>query len=813
YGDSAYTYAPMLKRVGDYSTAVQAYRYVLLTKFEDKGLEFQVKTEMAELILQAVDKMEPGAECNRLLDDAKKLAEEVQWGGQEQIWFWRTVVVLAHIEMVKGNKDGARKIIRTYMPGLDGAEELLRQEAIQTKNRELLKLSPMAECRYLMGSLYEDNGRDLVDKSSVKEGKDALKDALINYFSVMQKYPSSAWATEARGRVDGIVKFCKTKGWPEPKLPKIDMGRLALEQLKEARLLFSNNDFEAAADKYKEVLGVYSDRPDMVAAVGELARCYIEIEATEQNAPYYSRAIAGHVADRYCLNTNLYNEAGDTLLLVANAFESRGDRESAEMVLDAFFDKFNNHGRAVGAVLHRAGFALKSTNYVVALKYYQMVAEKYTNSARALDAVNFTAICHLRLGDYTNAAIWFSNYVGRLSWGIDQAVAIRSLGDTYQQMGRIVPAINEYNRLAYYLTNRGDKIEGTSENQTKKDELLEWALYQKGSCYARLKTPPERIGYYQTNAINSYLEFLKRYPKSEDKAPRVIGAVAMLYYVQNKPQQCDEMFQMLKEQWPTNEYTLNAVAIRVDNFLQLERTNDAIRAAGTMMDNPDAFRPEQFYRVAGIMLDGSMYEEAAKAYTHARRSANSNMWQIASMGLAKALLGLGQYAEAVKPVEELLARNPRSAYKIDANSLLSRCYAEAGKKETDPDKRRDLFNKSVRAMNVVRDYLLKVTKDKTALIEAELELATIQILKGDKDKAAATYLRAFMFGDPVDVRQRAVMESAFELGTPILRDLEKFEDVRDNCETYIKQFPQGRAIGRARDWLAWANARVGQTQQ
>lgn len=804
YSESAYRYAQMCKRVGDFTNTVQAYRYVLRSKFEEQDLEYQIQTEACETMVQLATKMEAGPAQTALLDEAMKLATKVQWCGNEKIWFWRTVVVVAHIEVIKGNKESALKIIKGNMAGLDAAEELLR------KDKELMKLSPMSECRYLMGSLNEETGRDLLEKNSVDAGKKSLKDALVHYFTVIMKYPSSSWAMDARKRIEGIVRLSKSRGWPTPKLPTIDNSKFAAEQLTEARLLFQNNDFQNAAEKYREVLNVYYDRPDMVSAVGELARCYIEVETTEKNYPYYSRAVAGYIADRYCTSTNLYNEAGDTLLLVANAFETRGDRDSAEQVLDAFFDKYNNHKRAVGAVLHRASFALKATNYVAALKYYQMVAEKYTNSARAVDAIGLTAACYARLGDHTNAIVWYSNYVVKLPWSIEQAIAIRQLGDEYQQIGRPVPAINEYNRLAYFLTTRGDKIENSPENQLKKNELLEWALFQKGACYSRLKTPPDRVGYYQSNAISSYVEFLNKFPKSEERAPRVMGSVAMLYYVQGKSKECDDMFQRLKETWPTNEYTRDITAIRVDNLLQLGRTNDAIRVASTMLDKPEAYKPEQFYRIANIMLDASMFEESAKAFTHTRLTTNSNMWQLATLGLGRSLFGMGKHEDAIKPVEELLARNRRSAYTLEANLLLSRCYAEAGKKEGDPEKRKAWFNKSIVAMNKVRKL---IGNDKVALFEAELELAAIQLLKEDKSGAAATYLRVFMFGDSADPRQRTLMETAFELGTPILKDLEKYDDVRENCETYSKQFPTGRAIGRAKDWLAWANARMAAAQQ
>jgi len=799
YGEAAYKYAQMLMRLGDYVNAIQAYRYILLTKLEPKELELRVKTEMCELIVRAIPKVvEP--EKTKLMEEAVKLASEVQWSGQESIWFWRTVVVLAHVEMVKGNNAGARKIILAYLPGLDAAEELLRRD------KELLKLSPMPECRYLMGTLCEDYARELLGKNSLDDAKKNLREALLHYFTILLKYPSSSWAMDARRRVDDILKLAKVQGW-KPVVPKIDNSKFAAEQLTEARLLFQNGDFSNAADKYKEVLGVYFDRPGMVSAVGELARCYIETEITERNPPYFSRAIAGYVADRYCQSTNLYEEAGDTLLLVAGAFENRADRESADRVFDMYFDKYSNHKRAVKAVLHRAAVASRTTNYVDALKYYQLIAVKYTNSPSAIDAIGLTGDCYARLGDHANAIIWYSNYVARLPWNIEQAIAIRRLGDEYMAVDKLVPALNEYNRLVYLLTNRGDKIESTPDNEERKKATIEWGLYQKASCYFKLKTPTDWIPRYQTNALTAYKEFIERFPKSKARAPKALGAMAILYGLQGKQTEANDMFQRLKEDWPDDEYTQNIIFMRVDNYLKLGRTNDAIQAASTMLEKPDAFKPDQFYQIAELMLNEKMYEEASKAFTIARNSSNSNMWQLASLGLGRTCFETGLYEAAAKPLEEILAKNKRSAYTREVNLMLSRCYAEAGKKETDKAKQEAWFGKSYDSMNRVCRLILPA--EKQARMEAELELAAIQILQDKKIGAAATYQRVFMFGDAADPGLRPFVGKAFELGTQLLKDLDKYEDVKENCESYLLQFPNGPAKGRAKDWLIWANTRLG----
>jgi len=792
YGESAYRYAQMLERVSEHEAAIKAYGYVLLGKL-DEDTKYRVMTEKAELMVRFASKAKPDQK-KKLLDDAKKLAIDVQWIGPEKLWFWRTVVVLAHVEQLQGDNASARKVIAYYLPQLQGAEDILRE------NKEDMKMSPIPECRYIMGMLCEDSGRDQIGKNANSpEGLNVMKEALLHYCTVVLKYPASSWAMDSRKRVEGIARYLKGKG-RTIKLPNLDNAQFITEQVKEARLLFQKQDFATAIDKFCEILNAYYDRPGLVSPIGELAQCYIESEP--KGRQYYARAVTGFIAERYCTNTNLYEEAGSTLLGIAGLYSKRDNRRMVQEVYDLFFDKYPKHKMASLALFRQGESERRMTNYVGAVKYYRQLAERYPGATTYIDALGRTAECYSRIGDRTNAMLWLTNYIARLPAGMEQVSARLRLADEYKLGGQVAYALREYLQLTSFLQKQGSSIVA-SEDQVEKKKIAEIAAYQTAMCWASLKLPTNKVSLYQTNAIAAYQTFLKDYPKSE-RASKVWSALGTLFYLLKRTEEADQAFQQLSEKYPDAPESQNVKFVQAKTLMDMGRREEAIRVFGEMIGKPQAYNTSQFLMAGQFMLDAEEYEAASKAFLQVATSTNPVMCQAGSIGVGKSLLGLRQYSEAVKPLEELLVKYPKSGYIVGANQVLSRCYAELGKKEGDQSKAVVWFNKAIKSINIARKWL----KEPDEKAQAEIDTAAIQKLMGKKNGAAATYQRILMFADPANQKLRPMIETAFEEGTPLLLEMGMYNEVVNNCENYVKNFPQGKALARAREWRTKASANV-----
>ena len=226
------------------------------------------------------------------------------------------------------------------------------------------------------------------------------------------------------------------------------------------------------------------------------------------------------------------------------------------------------------------------------------------------------------------------------------------------------------------------------------------------------------------------------------------------------------------------------------------------------------------------------------------------VWQAASLGFGQALAGSGQQVEAIKVMEDFLNRYKKSGYVIEVNLSLSRCYAENGKKEIDnflnknkkssqvtavmvmghsydeivmmgiikesnPQETKADFEKSYKeaklnfdkafaAMSKVRQY----ARDPEMMVKADVEMAAIQVLMGDKMGALASYQRILLFSDPSNARVRPHVEEAFESSLPLFRETARFADLLEACETYLKQFPQGQFVEKARQARNEAKAKL-----
>jgi len=792
YGESAYKFAQMLLLSGDVSGAYEAYRRVLTCPLA-ADIQRRVETEIAELGLRVAGKPDLSAAAKaKILSDSAALCQKIQWKGTD-LWFAKTVVILAHIKMMQGDRAGARKVITDYMPMLSDVDKILREA-----NEE--KLSPMAECKFLLGTLFEEEGRALLsDKAKEQECVPFLAKAMSHLYTVAKNYPGSSWAPEARRRADAIADTLEKDLGKTITRPTFDGNTMVVEQLKEARLLFQQQDFKASADKYVEVLNINDTFRGAPAAVSELARCYVELKDDP-----YARAMTGFLAERYSQVTNAYEDAGYALLAVAGAYDERQAWLKSEAVYDQYYRYYPNHSQ-VPAVLFRQGeAALRLTNTVEALKNYQKVTADYPKAKIYPEALSREAYCLSTLGDHTNAIPVLTNYVAQLSTGVELLSARGRLADEYRSAGMMVPALNEYARLIKTIEQEGATFTGGNvEDTARMKRTQELALYSKAQCYSRLRDPEAQIPVYQAKAIEGYDLFLKAFPKSE-MAPGVLGAMGTLYYLLNKPDEAGKAFDRLAKEYPASQQAQNMVFVRADALMNMGEKDRAVKVYAEMLKNATQFNPSQFLRAGRVLFDEKEFTTASLLFAEARKSTDVPLWQAASLGFGQSLAGAGQHVEAIKVLEEFLKKYPKSGYIIEINLTLSRSYAEVAKPEPDAQKKKQYFDKASSAMSKVHQY----ARDPEMKVKADVEMAAIQVLMGDKMGALASYQRILLFTDPSNVKVRPHVEQAFDSSLPLFRETARFADMLEASEMYLKQFPQGQFHAKARQARDEAKAKL-----
>ena len=127
YQDSAYQFGQMLEAAGDKEGAIKAYARVLTTN-PDRTTMRMLQAQQAELYV-AVASSGPEDQKEKNLVEAKKLCDQIQWGGLD-IPFGQSIITAAHIEMVRGNNAAAQKVLQNNLDILKEIDTYLKDSGL-----------------------------------------------------------------------------------------------------------------------------------------------------------------------------------------------------------------------------------------------------------------------------------------------------------------------------------------------------------------------------------------------------------------------------------------------------------------------------------------------------------------------------------------------------------------------------------------------------------------------------------------------------------------------------------------------------------
>ena len=423
YMESYYKFAQMLLFLNRDQEALVAYEDLMALNLE-KEMKRQVQFEGAQLMVRLTADMKPGKELTDLLAKAKKSTEDLMW--VQDLWFGRGIVLLAQIEVIKGNIEAANKLVKQYMPQLKNIDSQLLQQSRET-GEDLSRLSPIAECRYLMGSMMQDAAEKLMGTEPVdtKKAAELLVSALTEMVNVYVKYPSTSWAPDALTRSEVIQAVLKDKFgvkdiqiYITPEQRKV----IAEKQFANARMLFNQSQFEKAVDVFAVVLNQFPEAiPESIDALSEFARSYIQLsDNQEDEAKLYSdlcaETIIGHLAERFSkLGTVAMTKAGDELRRIAEFYGERNQLAERDETYQLFFELYPEHALAAPVLMSSAETLYRAEDYAGAAPRYKTLMNFYAKSPISFDAMMRLADCYSKLGDVENEIKVRQTYVERVA--------------------------------------------------------------------------------------------------------------------------------------------------------------------------------------------------------------------------------------------------------------------------------------------------------------------------------------------------------------------------------------------------------------
>lgn len=790
YRDAAYRFSQMLHLSGDLRGAANAIGRVLASN-PDTEVARSMKAEQAQMLVDAATKT-PGGDRDKLLNLAESICKDIQWGGAD-LWFGQSIVTMANIELLRGNRETAEKMLTLqYADILQEIGALIKEQKVSNA------LNPLAGSRFLLGEMYQhDADQALQDPARRDEAIALYAKALKEFYNVFVKYGDSDRGPEAGVRANAVKGQLESLG----KTVKINLGegqaeQAAATQFRLADNLYRQHEYPGAITEYLRALNAYPETAASIRSLGFLVQSYLET-----GDQLTARALAGYAAERFAGKP----DAATAVLSAAATANSKKDEALATDLYELYLKYFPNHERAGTILFYLGGQRSKAGDSEGANYYFQRIVDNYPKDQYYPQALRVLAASASSLGNFDQAIAAYTRLVHDIPPSPDRASAQFSLADSYVRQTNWAKAAAEFETLMGWLAPKENPYATTEEERTKNHSILERATFQRALAYSRITEPAAGVASFRERGMRGYQQFLKFFPES-DLAPRAMMGEGQILLSLNQFDAAAKTFDQLAERYPDSEQGKNALYSLASSAMEIGQYDQARMAFEKMAANAGAYKPEEFTRIGQLMIDAKLYDEALQAFKivsdNPRIRETKDTPESRSL-LERALFGVGRanferknYEDAVTALESLLKEYPRTAYFFDTRFMLGGAYAELGNLRAASESLGEIFNFS---------------KDTGQRNKASMKLAELQLKAGDKSGALASYQRVAFLSDPNKADLRPYIHQALLASVPLAMELKLYKDAVESCEQFLKLYPTSDKVSEVRRWRSEASLQAGVT--
>lgn len=858
FNDSAYKYAQMLLNLKERENALRMYRLLLGQKTKlPQHVERQCMAEMAEIALALADDEKDKTKQAAYCKEVDGIADKLLW--VQDLWFGKAIVLKAHALMLGHKADEAKKLVDDYMPTLTAIHQALVEQEAES-GEPLTRVSPMAECRYLLAVMLQDEAKRLmadegfsVSNAQKKEevlslllgarpgpGKPRKGDGAYNHFlNVYLKYPESNWAADAGERAEEVraVLVDDFGGNVKATVTPEQTARVRQIQFRDARALFAQGQIDNARDRLQQVLNQFPDCVEATSALGDLARCYMQNVQEDPDAELYADTIIGHLAERFCQSKDTISAAGDELIRIAENWLEYGRADKRLQVYDLFFRHYPSHPSCPTYLASFGEKAYQDKDYASALNYFQITANNYTNSPRAMDALNRIVSIYEDLKDRTNTIAAVGAYIKRLESRGDPsqelvtarfrlANAYKDYGVDLLRSGSDDPAVKAsgtkaislaaqaFDKLAEFLVNPPPSTQVTDKEKQRNQALREASLFAKAFCLSQVPGDPARVSKIRQMAITTYEALVKDFPQSSS-APNALIQIGSLYAMEKQLDKSEEALSRLRRDYPDSEQAKNALPMLAKNLMELGMREEAVSRYRDMFSATGAkYTAADLFHASRALLDAREFDLARQGLDRVFAMASDNPVLTAQARYAECelLVLTKDYAAAVEKIKSFIADYPNYTLMIDAKLLYCTAASEAGMVEKDFGKRKELFDTALENMKDVRKR--RTTPHDKAVADIEIGRIMARKAKAEaqfgteertKDFRGQAFISYQSFIDSVDLANSQLLplvETAYFEVMPLIIEAGDWDIVDENADAYLAAFPHGRY---RTDFTAWKN--------
>ncbi len=775
YVEAANQYITMLNKIDRAGDALPYYKLAMAMS-PNEMVQYNFRAQYLQALLMQAEQTPAGANRDKYLKEAEDLAKKMVW--RQDAFFGDAINGMAHIRMLRGDVKGAQEIIKDYLDVLQDIHKSYRDQD-PDGSKGILRMSPLAQCRYLIGSMLYREAKAEIAKGA-KADEERIKSLLLgerdkstkkrngqgafnHLVQVYMNYPESQSASLAGDLVEEIQQLLKTRYQANVKVnvsPE-QRAKVRAQQYVGANVKFDAGDWDAAAEAFSKTISANGLSAEALPALRKMAECYIRGGAKngklDPMAKLYSETVTEALAEGFSGISKLATQAGNELENIATFYGEQGLGAMQSATYGLFFKFYPKHARAVSLQLKIADERAKANDGAGAEQLYKQVAEAATGAdqrdtrTRALsELVQLYAPRGAKPdveAEVATAQQFVEHFEGIARPGIHAAIAQRALGEAYRhraetarkQAGKTLEPETEkqirsdyaratkiYTDLIAELNKAESKYAATASEKKTGASLLESLYYLRGLCMQRLPSTgnAQKDKAIKKRAQTYFEECLAHYPKGQ-YAPASLLQIGTLQAAAGEIEASRATLAQLSKAFPASDEAKNAIPLLADSLFLMGMKGEATNTYKQMFAAGGTYTPSQYQTAAEKLLEAGENKLAIEACDSILKVPAAKPFFPRTMLMrARALLADGQVKAAYEQVNAMLKTYGGTQAAIEANLLLVEVAGAEILLEATPEGRNRLISEAKKAVTFVTSH----EKD-NAEVAAKLNLAVAEVAR------------------------------------------------------------------------------------
>lgn len=748
YVEAAYAYILMLEQIDRRADALPYYK-LAMEQSPNPNVMKDFRARYLKALLAQAEAMPAGKDRDARVKEADDLARKMVWN--QDTYFGDAINGMAHAKMLRGDVKGAQEMIKEYLPDLMNIHKQLKAQD-PDGGQGILRLSPLPQCRYLIGTMLFNQAKAEVAKP--KPDEEAIKSLLLgerdpktkkrnqqgafnHLINVYVNYPESQSASAAGDAVEAIRNLIQDRYNTTLKVNVSEEQRAKVRQQQyvEANVKFNAGQWQEAAEAYSKTISQYGLNAESLTALGRMAECYIQGGVKDGKldpmARLYAETITAALAEGFSGVPKLRNQAGDAVRKLADFYGEIQLRTLQEETQQLFFRFYPSHPASVAMQIKVAEEKAKAGDVAGAEELYAKVAEAAAGDDQR--QVRTAALLGLLKMVQPNGAKpdaekelaaaqrFVAHFEGIARPGAPGAVAQFFLAEAYRHQAEALRkaakdgsndaavtkgyanAANTYKKLAAELSKKDNIYASTAKEAEENAQLLENALYLQGVCVQRLPSMGDaaKDKVFKTAAMKFFEQYLERFPKGRNAASAMLQ-IGSLQAAAGDIEASRATLDQLAKTFPESEQAKNSIPMLADSLYQMGMRGEAINTYKRMFAAGGDYTPGQYLSAGEKLLAAGEAKLAVEACDAVMKAKNAKAWLPQAMLLrTRALLADKQPEAAYKQITEMLETYGKTRAALDANLALIDVAGEQVLREKTFSGRNALLRKTQEAVTFI----------------------------------------------------------------------------------------------------------------